>query len=191
MEQSSKTMRKRTGFYSNKAGVTLLEILMGMLILALVSGGIFTAFVFGRRVNYRSESELMAYNAVQSVLEQLRLAVQGASPGGLPQLAPGIYVDQKMGNAGPFASQSPAFFSPAGSTPLAALNLPADFQTRYQTDPGTAANFTSHGDGIVMVVEGNTDLDGDGFTGLDFNADGQTDEYRVRLWVKKTTPNVK
>ena len=163
-------------------GVTLLEILVGMLVLGLVAGGIFTAFVFGRRVTLRSESELVGYNWLQAVAEQLRLSVGSAGPEGLPKLAPGVYVDEKMKNTA-------GWHSPPGSAALAVLNLPAEFQAKYQTGPGTADNFTNHGDGVVMVVEDQTaDLDGDGKRGLDFNADGQTDLFRVRLYIKKTTP---
>ena len=72
------------------------------------------------------------------------------------------------------------------------LNFPAEFQARYQTNSGTADDFTNHGDGVVMVVEDQTaDLDGDGKRGLDFNGDGQADLFRVRLYVKKTTPSTK
>ena len=169
-------------------GVTLLEILMAMLVLGLVTGGIFTAFVFSRRVSWRAEGEILAQSYSSETAEELRLAVTGSSPSGLT-LAPGIYVDQKLGNAGAFTGQTPAFIPPAGATALAGLNLPASFQTRYQTGPGTAATMAGHGDGRVMVVETTAaDLDGDGQRGLDFNADGTTDMNRVRVKVRWTTP---
>ncbi|MBI3616292.1 MAG: type II secretion system protein [Candidatus Omnitrophica bacterium] len=170
--------------------MTLLEILLAMVILGLVASGIFSVFVFGRRVSFRSESELVGINWLQAVADQLRLSVGGTGPAGLPKLAPGVYVDQKLGNSGPFASQRPPFKPPtATATARVELDLPAEFQARYQTAPGTANDFSNHGDGVVMVVEDHvTDLDGDGKKGLDFNGDGQTDLYRVRLYIKKTTP---
>jgi len=164
--------------------MTLLEILVAMVVLGLVASGIFAAFVFGRRVSFRSESELMGANWLQAVAEQLRLSVGGNSPGGLPQLSPGVYVDEKMKTTG--------WHSPSGSTALSALNPPTDFQDRYQTDPGTEDDFTKHGDGVVLVVEDHTeDKDSDGKQGLDLDGDGQTDLYRVRLVLKKTTPSTR
>ncbi len=162
------------------SGVTLLEILVAMLILGLVTGGIFTAFVFARRTNVRSEGELIGYNHVNSILEQVRLATGGPSPGGLPLLAPGVYVDTRM--------VSP----PLGATPHPSLDLPPDFAARYQTNQGRTPEPTweKHGDGMVMVVEDhNTDLDEDKKKGLKFSATGTPpDLYRVRVYLKKSTP---
>ena len=185
--------------YKDKAGVTLLEILMSMLIIGLVTGGIFTAFVFSRRISYRSEAEIEATGFAVGMADELRLAVGGTGPGGLPPLAPGIYVDQKLGNAGPFAGQSPQFKVPPSvtigtttynPTPLAVLDLPAGFQGKYQIDEGTANDWVNHGDGRVLVVEGLDDLDGDGQTGRDFSIppDGQPELYRIRLKVKYSSP---
>ena len=190
------------------SGVTLLEILIGMLILGLVTGGIFTAFVFGRRVNIRSETELVGYTCLQATMEQVRLSVGGNSPGGLPKSTPGVYVDDKLANAGAFVGGS--FKTPPGAgvpkdgsgNPIVPnpLNLPPEFQTKYQTNPGTANDWNNHGDGMVMVVEksgennngiADEDLDADGKIGLDFNGDRKTDLYRVRLYLKKTTPSTK
>ena len=192
------------------AGVTLLEIVMAMLILALVTGGIFTAFVFSRRVNWRTEGELLAQNYSAQVAEDLRLAVAGASPSGL-RLAAGVWVDDKLANAGAFAGQNPPFIPPPGAdvprdgagNPINPnpLNFPAEFAARYQTNPGTAANWTQHGDGRIIVVEGfsdvdgngtatiaENDLDGDGQVGFDFDGDRATDMHRVRVKVQWATP---
>ena len=166
-----------------KRGATLLEILIAMVIIGMVAGGIMTAFVFSRRVSWRSGTELSAASFVQDVTDGLRQAVSNPIPGGLT-LAPGIYVDEGMQNP------------PAGSTPLAALNFPAEF-LRFQTNPGTAPTLAGHGDGRLMVVEqadenGNgitdEDLDGDGRIGQDFDGDGVTDLRRVRVRVRWTTP---
>lgn len=180
----------------NSFGMTLLEILIGMLILGLVTGGIFTAFVFGRRVNIRSETELAGYASVQAVMEQVRLSVGGTSPGGLPQTSPGVYVDTRMVDTA----------RPPGATAISALDLPADFSAKYQTNQGRtpAATWPDHADGMVMVVEkadenangiADEDLDGDGKVGLDFNPPatppGKTDLYRVRIYLRKTTPTTK
>ena len=192
----------------SKRGVTILEALIGMLLLVLVVSGVFAALVFSRRTTFRSESDLVAYNHIQRVLERLRLAAGNPVEAGAPDflnpgpLAPGVYVDEKLGNAGPFAGQDPKFKPPvAGAIPLPDLDLPADFQTRYQTDPGTDNTWLQndgvqeHGDGVVLIVEAaddgagpSEDLDGDGRAGLDFNGDGATDLFRVRLYLKKTTP---
>ncbi len=178
----------------NSFGMTLLEILIGMLILGLVTGGIFTAFVFGRRVNIRSETELVGYTCLQAAMEQIRLSVGGSSPGGLPQTSPGVYVDTRM-----LASALPR----AGAVAISALDLPADFSAKYQTNQGRtpAEGWPTHADGMVMIVEkadenangiADEDLDGDGKVGLDFNPPatppGKTDLYRVRLYLRKTTP---
>ena len=164
------------------AGTTLLEILVAMLVIGLVATGIITAFIFSRRMTLRSGTELSGSTLVTEVAESLRGAVSGPTASGLT-LAPGIYVDQNMQNppaAGGFAA-----------TPLAVLNLPADFQ-RFQSSSGTAGSTVAsadHGDGRLVVVENlGQDLDGDGQTGLDLNGDGVTDLRRVRIRVKWTSP---
>ncbi|MBI3333285.1 MAG: prepilin-type N-terminal cleavage/methylation domain-containing protein [Candidatus Omnitrophica bacterium] len=160
------------------AGLTLLEILLAMLILALVTGGIFTAFVFGRRTGYRSESELIAAASIQGVAEELRLAVSGDSPTGLT-LSPGLYVDEYM------------VAPPAGANTLAALDMPPDWRAKYQTNAGRtpAPTMADHGDGRMAVVEELSDLDGDGLAGIDFNGDGEADLRRVRVRLRWTTPS--
>ncbi len=62
-----------------------------MLVLGLVTGGIFATFLFSRRVSYRTEAEMMAQDMAHQVAEQIRLAV-GGQPGGLP-LTPGVWLD--------------------------------------------------------------------------------------------------
>ena len=187
-----------------QAGVTLLEIIMAMLILALVTGGIFTAFVFGRRVNWRTEGELLAQNYTSQVAEDLRLAVSGASPVTGLRLVPGVYVDDRLATA-PFNKPTPAADVPrdAGGAPVVPnpLNFPVDFTAKYQTNPGTAVSWTQHGDGRIMIVEGgvdtngngnpvdDNDLDGDGQVGFDFDGNGITDMFRVRVKVQWSTPS--
>ena len=159
------------------AGATLLEILMAMVVIGLVAAGILTAFVFGRRVTWRSGTELSGASLVNETADGLRAAISGGSGAGLT-LVPGVYVDQNMTNP------------PVGGSALAPLNFPADFQ-RFQTDAGTSPstiNPATHGDGRLVVVEDLVDLDGDGLTGIDFNGDGQADIRRVRIRVKWTSP---
>ncbi len=199
----------------SRKGISLMEVLLAMLVLGLASTAIFTAFSFGRKVSWRSEMEIMVQTYSQQLLENLRLAVLGdpALSRGLTIL-PGVYVDQKLGNAGPFATQNPAFIPPAGATPLAVLNLPIGTLAadpvgnlrRFQTNPGTPAtpgNPAIPGDGVTLFVEGlGADLDGDGQKGIDFDswngvtkkwedsdADGQADLLRVRLRVQWTLPD--
>ncbi len=164
------------------AGATLLEILIAMLIIGLVATGIITAFIFGRRVTWRSSTELSSSGLVTETAEALRGAINGPLANGL-SLQVGIYVDQHMDDAGGFI--------PAGATQLAALNLwnnPTDPFKRFQVDKGTAATLSDHGDGRLVVVEGAADLDGDGAAGLDLNGDTLIDLRRVRVRVKWTSP---
>ena len=163
-------------------GTTLLEILVAMLVIGLVATGIVTAFIFTRRMTWRSGTELSSASLVTEVAEGLRGAAAGPLPNGLT-LTPGIYVDQHMGTGGGNV--------PAGATAIAGLNLPADFQ-RFLTDPGqggatvAAAN---HADGRMVVVEDTSaDLDGDGQTGLDLDGNGTADLLRVRIRTKWTSP---
>ena len=177
-------------------GATLLEILMAMIVIGLVAGGILTAFIFGRRVTWRSGSELSGSGLVQETADNLRASVGGGGPAGL-SLNPGVYVDNNMQNP------------PTGFTRVLALNFPAapDFG-RFQTDGGTAGPTiipATHGDGRLVVVDGvgtaqgTNDLDGDGiwpmmdanadgFGDLDFDHDGVPDLRRVRVRVKWTSP---
>ncbi len=169
-------------------GVTLLEILLATLIMGLVTGGIFSAFVFSRQVTWRTDAHLGMRGAAGSLADATRAAVAKASPIGWT-LTPGIYVDDWM----------LAHHHPAGAKPLVPidasgnpmpnpLNLPPALQARYQTNPGTNDTWADHGDGMVMVVETNVDLDGDGKVGFDFNNDGNVDLRRVRFYGKWTTP---
>ena len=169
------------------AGATLLEILMAMLVIGLVATGILTAFIFSRRVTWRSSTELSSAGLMTETIEMLRGAINADLANGL-SLQPGIYVNQNMQHR------------PVPSTRIAGLDLPADFQ-RFLTDNGSggatvaAAN---HGDGRLVVVErsdenGNgiadEDLDGDGQIGLNLDADPTTTELlRVRVRVKWTSP---
>lgn len=194
-----------------QTGATLVEIVVAMVIIGIVATGVMTAFAFGRQVTLRSHTELAASRLVDEIAETLRSAVSGPLPAGQPfaglTLAPGIYVDEKMQNAPSGGGVTP--------TKLPALNFPTfplDF-TRFQTDAGTAPDFTRdpdtgrlrHGDGRLVVVEapvdtnGNgridppeeaaADLDGDTLTGVDLNNDGQADLVRVRVRAKFTSPS--
>jgi len=167
----------------SQMGATLMEIIIAMVVIGMVATGILTAFVFSRRVTWRSGTELGGTGLVQQTAERLRASVNagaGGGPGGLV-LNPGIYTDTAMQNQPPGTSAT----HPAG------LAFPADF-TRFQTDAGvnpSNINLGNHGDGQLVVVEGLTDLDGDNLTGLDFNGDGQPDLRRVRVRVKFTSPS--
>ncbi|GEM_PF-3489206 len=177
---------QRLGNRRGAAGATLLEILVAMLVIGLVATGIITALIFGRRVTWRSGSELSGAGLVTETAEALRGAIGGTMTNKL-SLTPGIYSNATMQN-------SPAPNDAAHR--LAALNPPADFQ-RFLTNNGTGPNLgdtnadgqPDHGDGRVVVVEDITaDLDGDGQRGLDLNGDGTTDLRRVRVRVKFTSP---
>lgn len=174
------TTERGNNRFTREGGVTLLEIIIAMLLLGLVAAGVMGAFVFGRRVSVRSATELDAAAIQSQIVENLRQAVGGDSPGGL-RLDPGIYVDTVMFGRG----EAP------GATPLAALNFPAAF-TRFQIE-GNGSDAIP--DGTVLWVEdwddgvGPTeDLDLDGFAGFDFNGDGVTDLRRVHLRINWTSP---
>ncbi len=160
-----------------KSGVTLLEILVSMIILGLVTGGIFSAFVMGRKATLRSETELAAAQMTQAALDRLR-----SSASALP--APGLYVDDFMVQP------------PAGASRLSSLNLPDNppgkgFRSRFQTNAGRAPqpDLTNHGDGQLLIVEGDTDLDGDGLAGVDFDVPPNgADLRRAKVRLRFTTP---
>ncbi|MBI3317842.1 MAG: type II secretion system protein [Candidatus Omnitrophica bacterium] len=162
-------------------GVTLLEILMAMLIMGMITSGIFVAFVFARQVSQRSESELQAIAAMQTIGEETRLAVGQTSPMGLNMdtLANGIWVDQFMVQP------------PATAQVLTALDMPADWRARYQTNAGRtpAATLADHGDGRMMIIEDLVDLDGDELAGVDLNPSRPGAELRrVQVRVRWTSP---
>lgn len=149
-------------------GATLLEILIAMLIVALVAGGILSAFVFSRRVTLRSGAEMTVDTLAQEVAEDLRLAVAGNTPNLNIPLAEGIYIGTDyVGDP------------PANSTALATLNFP----------PQLARFLREDGDGRMVIIEENNDLDGDGFAGQDLDGDGTVDLRRVRVEVNFTTPS--
>ena len=187
-----------------EAGATLAEIIIAMLVIGTVATGILTAFVFSRRLTLRSGSELAAMGFVEEISEQLRGATQADLANGLT-LGRGVYVDANM----PVSGRPNALVAGVPTAPLAALNLPPDFQARFQTNQGRTPDHTwaNHADGRVYVVEDAprddnpangqidpaelqaVDLDGDGLAGIDFNNDSITDLRRVRVKVRFTTPN--
>ena len=172
------------------AGSTLLEVLIAMLIIGMVASGILTAFVFSRRIGWRSSTELSGGSLVTEVAESLRDSILGTLPNGI-SLEPGIYVGEDMNDDGGNV--------PAGAIETPGLSLPADFQ-RFRTAPGSAGATVAannHADGRLVVVEqadenlngiADEDLDGDGQIGLDVDGDGRTDLERVRIRVKWTSP---
>jgi hypothetical protein len=161
-----------------------LEILLAMLVFALVTSGVFTAFVFSRKVSWRSETEIMVQSHVQELMEKLRLAVAANLADGTT-LTPGYYVDANM-------TSPPNAANGASPTAVAWLNFPTELQ-RFQTVAG---------EGVYLYVErareagGETvaslDYDGDGLIGIDFQNSltaGATDSRRVRMRVRWTVPN--
>lgn len=187
-------MPARNGNKTGQEGATLMEIIIAMVVIGLVSSGIVTAFVFSRRVTHRSGSELSAVGLAQQTTEALRGAVGGPITGSDLTLAtPGIYVDQNMQNPPTDTAGNPAIRRTG-------LNFPAEF-ARYQTsalaDPNQPAGISSAGvinagDGRMYIVETNTDLDNDGFTGLnvDGSANGSIELRRVKVRIQWTTTNV-
>lgn len=177
---------------AREAGVTFLEIIIAMLILGLVTAGVFTAFVFGYRVNLRAEGELMARNYSSQTMEQLRLSVSGVNPNGGLVLQPGVWVDDKLFG---FPNKPPNAVLPTDARGNLLnpnpLNLPADFAAKYQTNRGTASDWTNHGDGRILIIEdASVNLDDDPQKGLNFTGTaGNTDIYRVKVKVKWSTPN--
>lgn len=158
------------------AGATLLEILVAMLIIGLVATGLITAFIFSRRMTWRSGTELSGANLVQETVEALRGPLNGLT------LAPGIYADENMLNP------------PAGvnAPRIAGLNFPADFR-RFQDPASGVAGATvaaaDHGDGRLVVVENaGQNFDGDGRSGVSFDNGATTALRRVRVRVKWTSP---
>ena len=164
--------------HRSSAGVTLMEILLAMVILGLVTGGVFSAFVFSRRVTNRSQAQTLIQNYMVQLNEQLRRAMAGDIAAGPFQgltLNPGVYVDENMVRIPPLATR------------LAALNLPPDLRI-YQNRPGTADDWTGYGDGVILVVEELADLDGDGLTGQDFDGDRIVDLRRATIRIRWNPP---
>ena len=168
------------------AGSTLLEVLVAMMIMATVATGIITAFIFSRKVSWRSSTELSGAGLVTETADSLRGAVAGPMANGLT-LEPGIYVDNGMPNR-----PAGAVTLPVGGGGPNPLNFPADF-LRFQ-DPasgvgGATVARANHGDGRLVVVENaGQDLDGDGFSGVSFDGGTTTALRRVRVRVKFTSP---
>ncbi len=169
------------------AGATLLEVLVAMLIIGLVATGIVTAFIFSRRVSWRSGTELSGAGFVNETGEALRGAVGGtitSGPNAGLSLVPGVYVDEHMSANGGNV--------PEGAVAVLGLNLPDYFQ-KFLTNTGSAGATiaaANHADGRMVVVEDTgQDLDLDGQSGLDLNGDGRTDLLRVRIRMKWTSPS--
>ncbi|MBI4314066.1 MAG: prepilin-type N-terminal cleavage/methylation domain-containing protein [Candidatus Omnitrophica bacterium] len=72
-------------------GMTLLEVLVAMVLVALIGLGTFTAFVFGRRAATDSNYRVMASKAAQETAEELRRAIR-------PDLGVGLPVDLTDGS---------------------------------------------------------------------------------------------
>jgi type II secretory pathway pseudopilin PulG len=176
----------RGGAMRKTAGVTLLEVLMAMLILGMVTGGIFTAFVFARQVSYRSTSQLVALGMMRGTAEQLRAGTISLTEGidldpdlhtllGSPATIGNLSATDRTGLG--IGAGAPASIPVRSNTNLA---LPADFKSRYIVD---------RYDGRIAFIEGNNDLNGDGKAGVDTDGNAATKELlRVQVKVRWTPP---
>ena len=171
-------------------GVTLLEVIIAMLILALVTSGIFGAFVFSRSVGLRSESQLGMMNVGQRILEDLRSRPRGIAV--MANLPAGIYCDDVMlRNTPPIdPSTGNLAVAPPGIAPNPLNFSPelARFQTATNQGQPPVATIAGCSDGVLFIIEDNADVDADGRTGLDYRAgDNIQDLRRVRIIVKWTS----
>lgn len=133
-------------------GMTLLEIVIAMGIIALASSAIFGAFVFSRRMSWRSELELRVAEFTQRVTERLRSVTDRESDDGL-SLSAGIYVNPDYDDD----PAKPEKQQPAGAIEIDALIPPAAL-TRFNVR-------------VRCYVEDHlTDVDGDKVArGINFN----------------------
>lgn len=187
------TTERGNNRFSREGGVTLLEIIIAMLLMGFVAAGAMGAFVFGRRMSIRSATELDAAQLQSQIMENLRMAVGGPSPGGL-LLDPGVYVDELMAQRGEQPAGAIVLGDGNPDTPDNPLNFPPAFVRFSVAGGGSDAipdgtvlwveNSDEDGDGI----DGDEDLDGDGLAGIDFDGDDVTDLRRVRLRINWTSP---
>lgn len=187
------TTERGNNRFSREGGVTLLEIIIAMLLMGFVAAGAMGAFVFGRRMSIRSATELDAAQLQSQIMENLRMAVGGDSPGGL-RLEAGIYIDDFYDLDDVPAG---AIYLPDNdpiNPPVNPLNFPPAFR-RFQLDSDDDSDNIP--DGTLLTVEnfdendngiGDEDFDGDGLIGLDFDGDGVTDLRRIRLRINWTSP---
>ncbi len=118
-------------------GFTLLEIIIAMTILGIIASGVFSAFVFGRRVTTSSQSRLLALELVQQTTEQLRAAIPT-----------GIALDGLRLPAGTYTSANPP---PTGQTYLPALAVTDAFLLRMGVvRQYTVRNGRFNGAGVII-----------------------------------------
>ena len=172
-----------------QTGMTLLEILIAMLILALVTGSIFVAFTFSRQVDWRSETELTMANLSHRIGDELRLVVGGPRTDGLG-LIPGIYVDPDYDEDQNPANglQNPP--NPAGA-PLTRLNASSNLRISV-IDPSLLRFKVRWKYYVENAPTNATPIDADGQNGaqgIDFDGDGDTDLFWTNVvvdWVPQT-----
>lgn len=151
--------------------MTLLEIVIAMGLIALASSAIFGAFVFSRRMSWRSESELRVAEFTQRVTERLRSVTDKDSDDDL-SLGAGIYVNPGYDDD----PTEPGKQKPAGAVEIDALIPPAalaGFNVRV----------------LCYVEDHKTDRDGkDGPRGIDFDQDGVADILWTQVVVNWDAP---
>lgn len=69
----------RTGRRRAEAGMTLLEVLIAMFLLALLAAGVFSAFVFSKRTEVAAGLRAQATQTAQAFADELRLATLRSS----------------------------------------------------------------------------------------------------------------
>lgn len=172
--------------------MSFLEILIAMLVLAMVTGGIFGAFFFARQMSYRSEGTLLAQVYAQRVAERIRASIgSDADPKSRLPLVPGIYLDpdyDEDGNPGNEKQNPPAPCDNAPA-PIRLENLPPGDSLRIPSDLKKKYNLRWR----YYVEDSHTATAPypdclHAPRGLDFNKDGNTDLTWTDIRVDWTPP---
>lgn len=188
-------------------GMTLLEIVIAMAIVALISSAIFGAFVFSRRISWRSESELRVAEFSQRVTEQLRSVVNqtNTTTGSGLSLNAGLYVnpgyDKDPNTPDPTNPLAPYDDDPSteaidplpltkdpcgrGATPIQALTIPEQLR-RFNTR--VICYVEDHLTKTGPDQDSNPPTCNDPPRGRDFNGDGQVDLRWARVVVDWDPP---
>ena len=123
-------MIHRTNKSKSRAGMTLVEVMIGMLVSSIALAGVAISVIYATRLNYLNSQKFAAFQYCKDTLEQLRDRKFADIPQGFPAFSGGV--STRVENNLPLMSQGNARqVTITGSRSTRLTNLTSDSNPRY------------------------------------------------------------